>query len=77
MALVLLVGAGRLTTRTLTRRLGVNPGFVPHHVLKFGLSLSPTMKNGKPRRDSGRFAGIRRQARGDSRRPGGFVFVGS
>jgi len=46
-ALVLLIGAG-LMTRTLARLWGVNPGFDPHNVLAFELSLPPAMKKASP-----------------------------
>ena len=42
MALVLLIGAG-LMIRSLTRLWSADPGFNPHHVLSFGLSLPPSM----------------------------------
>src|SRR6202046_708241 len=40
LALVLLIGAG-LTLRSLVQLWNVNPGFNPHNVMFFGLSLSP------------------------------------
>jgi len=46
-ALVLLIGAG-LMTCTLARLWGVNPGFDPHNVLTFELSLPPAMKKASP-----------------------------
>lgn len=47
MALVLLIGAG-LMIRSLARLWGVNPGFDPHNVLLFSLSLPPRMMRASP-----------------------------
>ncbi|MGH9825545.1 MAG: ABC transporter permease, partial [Blastocatellia bacterium] len=47
LALVLLVGAG-LMIRTMAGLWRVDPGFKPHNVLTFGLSLPPSMNNANP-----------------------------
>jgi predicted permease len=47
LALVLLTGAG-LTIRSLTKLWNVDPGFSPHNVMTFGLSLLPSMMNASP-----------------------------
>ncbi len=46
-ALVLLAGAG-LMIRSLAHLWDVDPGFNPHNVLNFGLSLPPSMANATP-----------------------------
>jgi len=47
MALVLLAGAG-LMIRSLTRLWSIDPGFNPHNLLNFGISLPPSMANASP-----------------------------
>src|SRR3984957_283283 len=47
LAVVLLIGAG-LTIRTLMGLWSIDPGFHPHNVLTFGLSLPPSLMNAKP-----------------------------
>jgi predicted permease len=46
-ALVLLIGAG-LMLRTLARLSMVDPGFDPHNVLAFGITLPPSMNHATP-----------------------------
>ena len=47
MALVLLIGAG-LMARTLSRLWDIQPGFDPHNVLTFSISLPPSMSEASP-----------------------------
>jgi predicted permease len=47
LAVVLLTGAG-LTVRSLARLWSVDPGFNPHNVLRFGLSLPPSLVGASP-----------------------------
>jgi predicted permease len=47
MALVLLIGAG-LMARTLSRLWDIQPGFDPHNVLTFSISLPPSMSDASP-----------------------------
>jgi predicted permease len=47
LAVMLLIAAG-LSIRSLVRVWSVDPGFNPHDVLTFGLSLPPSMMNAKP-----------------------------
>lgn len=46
-ALVLLIGAG-LMLRTLARLSAVDPGFDPHNVLAFGITLPPSINHATP-----------------------------
>jgi len=47
LAVVLLIGAG-LTIRSLMRLWSIEPGFSPHNVLTFGVSLPPSMMKAQP-----------------------------
>lgn len=47
LAVMLLIGAG-LSIRSLIRVWSVDPGFNPHNVLTFGVSLPPSMMHSKP-----------------------------
>jgi predicted permease len=47
LAVLLLIGAG-LTIRTLIGLWNIDPGFNPHNLLTFGLSLPPSLMNAKP-----------------------------
>jgi predicted permease len=59
-ALVLLIGAG-LMLRTLARLSKVDPGFDPHNVLAFGISLPPSMDHATPDQIRAAFRELNRQ----------------
>ncbi|HTC66132.1 MAG TPA: ABC transporter permease [Candidatus Acidoferrum sp.] len=60
MALVLLIGAG-LMARTLTRLWDIQPGFDPHNVLTFSISLPPSMSKSSPAAIRAAFRNIHKQ----------------
>ena len=76
LALVLLIGAG-LTIRSLIKLWSVDPGFSPHNVITFGLSLPPSMMNASPDAIRAAFREFDDKLAASPRCPGGFADVGS